>query len=91
MLLQFAKEAESKITNIQTLFQEENIKNYQINVHDLKSASKMLGADTLSEMAKDAEKAARNQDIAYIKENHQGLIDKYRETVRDILDVLDQR
>ena len=91
MLLQFAKEAESKITNIQTLFQEENIKNYQINVHDLKSASKMLGADTLSEMAKEAEKAARNQDIAYIKENHQGLIDKYRETVRDILDVLDQR
>ncbi|MCH5281856.1 MAG: hypothetical protein J1E61_10345, partial [Lachnospiraceae bacterium] len=42
----------------------------------------------LSGMAKDAEDAAKNQDVSYIRENHAGLIDKYRETVQIILGVL---
>ena len=88
VLIQFAQDAESSITDIQTSFQEEDIKRYQINVHALKSASRTLGIDTLSEMARKAEEAARNQDIAYIKENQQSLIGKYRETVQVILDVL---
>ena len=90
MLTKFTQDAESNIADIQTAFQQEDIKNYEIKVHGLKSTSKMLGADTLSEMAKEAEKAAKNQDIDHIKENHQGLIDQYRETVKDILDVINR-
>ncbi|MCH5344383.1 MAG: response regulator [Acetatifactor sp.] len=88
MLLAFAKNSESKITDIETAFQEENIADYQTFVHALKSTSKMLGADTLSEMAKDAEEAAKNQDVAYIRENHEELIGKYRETAQYISDAL---
>ena len=83
----FVKNSESKITDIETSFREEDIKKYQIFVHALKSSAKMLGADTLSEMAREAEEAAKNEDAAYIKENHEGLIGKYRETVQIISDV----
>ena len=88
LLSNFAKNSESKIADIESSFQKEDIKNYEIMVHALKSTSKTLGADTLSEMAKNAEKAARNKDTVYIRENHEGLIVKYRETVQCILDVL---
>ena len=88
VLVKFASDAERKIADIEDAFIKEDIKNYQIMVHALKSSSKMIGADTLSGMAKDAEDAAKNQDVSYIKENHAELIDKYRETSQGILDVV---
>ncbi|MCH5344401.1 MAG: response regulator, partial [Acetatifactor sp.] len=88
VLAQFAKDAEHKIKDIEASFQREDLKNYQTMVHALKSSSKMVGADTLSEMAKVTEEAAKNQDAAYIRKNHEELLDKYRETVQYILEVL---
>ena len=88
VLIQFAKDAEHKITNIETFFQKEDIKNYQILVHALKSSAKMMGADVLSEMAKAAEEAAKNQDMDYIRKNHDALLDQYREVAQCITDVL---
>ena len=88
MLTKFAKGAEGKMTDIRDAFQREDHKNYQVMVHALKSTSKMIGANTLSEMAKDMEDAAKRQDTAYIKENHEALLTKYRETVQSLFDVL---
>ena len=88
VLAQFAKDAERKIIDMEDSFEKEDIKNYQIMVHALKSSSKMVGADTLSEMALNAEEAAKNQDLVYIRENHEELLGKYRETAACILDVL---
>ena len=88
VLVKFALDAKGKIADIEDAFKYEDMKNYQIMVHALKSSSKMIGADTLSGMAKDAEDAAKNQDVSYIRGNHTGLIDKYREMVQGILDVL---
>lgn len=88
LLAMFADTSEKKITDIETSYQEEDTKNYQIMVHALKSSAKMIGADDLSEMAKGSEMAAKNQDLDYIQEHHAALLEKYRETVRSILDVL---
>ena len=88
MLTEFARDAEGKITDIRDAFQREDHKDYQTRVHALKSTSKMIGANTLSEMAKDMEDAAKKQDTAYIKENHEALLAKYRETVQNLFDVL---
>lgn len=88
VLTQFAKDAKRKMADIEDSFGKEDIKNYQIMVHALKSSSKMIGADTLSDMAKDAEEAAKNQNVAYIKEHHEEILSKYRETVQHIVDVL---
>ena len=88
MLTKFAKKADGKMTDILDAFQREDYKNYQIMVHALKSTSKTIGANTLSEMAKDMEDAAKRQDTAYIKKYHDSLLSKYQETVQNLSDVL---
>ena len=87
MLVRFSKNAEQKAADIETSFQNEDITNYQILVHTLKSSSKMIGADRLSEIARAAEEAAKTRNSAYIKGNHRTLMDKYLETARYIADV----
>lgn len=88
LLLQFAESTEQKIVDMNTFFKEEDIKNYQIMVHSLKSTSKLVGVDRLSKMAMKLEEAAKNQDITYIKNNHEVLIKRYQEAKQCILDVL---
>ena len=87
MLIRFAKDAGQKAADIETSFQNEDITNYQVLVHTLKSSSKMIGADGLSEMARAAEEAAKTRNSAYIRGNHRTLMDKYRETAQYISDV----
>ena len=87
MLVRFSKDAEQKAADIETSFQNEDITNYRILVHALKSSSKMIGADELSEMAGAAEEAAKTGNSACIRGNHRTLMDKYRETARCISDV----
>ena len=89
LLSQFAKEAASKETKIQDFYQQKDIDNYRIQVHALKSSSKMVGADELSEMARQAEEAAKNQDVSYITEHQEELLSTYREVVQKIVDALD--
>ena len=88
MLTSFTEDAEGMITDIQDAFKKEDHKNYAILVHGLKTMSRTIGANTLSEMAKDMEFAAKKEDTAYVKENHETLLTKYRETVQSLCDVL---
>ncbi|MCH5268846.1 MAG: response regulator [Lachnospiraceae bacterium] len=89
VLLLFAESSENKIADLEKFYEKEDYKNYQIAIHALKSSAKTLGADTLSEMAKQAEAAAKNQDGDYIRENHRDIMEKYQYTVRGILEVLE--
>jgi response regulator RpfG family c-di-GMP phosphodiesterase/signal transduction histidine kinase len=71
-------------------FDDGNWKDYQVQVHALKSSSLSIGALELSEKAKQLEMAARNEDIAYIEENHAEVMGDYRsllERLRQILSV----
>lgn len=87
MLVRFAGDAERKAAEIEAFFQKEDMANYQVLAHSLKSSSKMIGADGLSEMARAAEEAAKTRNSDYIRENHGILMDQYRETARCISDV----
>ena len=87
MLVRFFRDAERKAADIEASFHNEDIANYQVLVHSLKSSSKMIGADGLSEMAKAAEEAAKTRNLACVRGNHRTLMEKYRETARYISDV----
>lgn len=80
LLTKFARDAEQKEQAIEGFWQKEDLANYRIMVHALKSSAKMIGADNLSELARKAEEAAKNQDKAYIKANHGELLATYRKT-----------
>lgn len=80
LLAKFAQDAVSKEQAIDGFWQKEDLTNYRIMVHALKSSAKMIGADALSELAKKAEEAAKDQNVAYIKAHHEELLTAYRET-----------
>ena len=88
LLTKFVKEANRKETEIIEFYQKDDFSNYAIIVHALKSNAKMLGADELSEKAKSMEEAAKKCDASYIRENHETLLEQYRQTVQSICEVL---
>ena len=84
ILRDFYKAIERKADALESFYQMEDWEHFTIDVHALKSSSKQIGAVTLSEMAEKLEKAGREKNIAYVKENTADLLEEYRRYV-DIL------
>lgn len=70
-------------------YQKEDWKQYCIKVHALKSTSLNVGAVELSELAKALETAARNNDIPYIKSQHDSTMKEYDELLEKLRAALD--
>lgn len=87
MLMKFASDADRKQEEIGSFFEQKDWENYRIVVHALKSTARMVGADALSDLAKDLEDAAKNRNMKYIGVHHENLLAKYRETVQSIRDI----
>ncbi len=89
LLVKFARDEAQKASEMNDYFQKEDLENYRIRVHALKSSAKMIGADSLSEMAKSAEYAARDGDADYIKAHHEELIAQYHGLAQRVLEIFD--
>lgn len=87
MLIKFARDAAGKERDIQDFFTQEDLDNYSIRVHSLKSTARIIGADSLSEKARIAEQAAKEHNSDYIKEHHGELLSEYHEVVQHIVEV----
>ena len=90
MLAVYGQEAEQKADALNDLYRRKDYGNYRIQVHALKSNSRLVGADSLSEMARQLEEAAKREDASYIEEHHQELMDAYTETARRVREILGQ-
>ena len=73
---------------IMNTYNEENWTDYRISVHSLKSTSKMLGADKVSDEARLLEEAAGCGDIEYIREHHDIMLKDYDELLNNIRSVI---
>ena len=71
-------------------FEAEDWEAYRIAVHSVKSAAKTVGADLVSEKARQLEFAARDGDTEFIKAGHEGFITEYRTLIENIGRVLEQ-
>ena len=69
---------EDKTKGLKDFYDSKDWKNYRILVHALKSTSLTIGAVRLSEDAKALEKAAKEENIDYIREHHESLMTEYR-------------
>ncbi|MBR2775434.1 MAG: response regulator [Selenomonadaceae bacterium] len=83
MLMTFA-DGDKKADKIQEKFDAKDWKNYQILVHALKSTSLSIGAEKLSEEAKNLELAAKNGAEEEILANHAALIKDYAKVREEI-------
>ncbi|WP_026835888.1 PocR ligand-binding domain-containing protein [Eubacterium xylanophilum] len=70
---------------------EEDWKNYTIEVHALKSASRQIGAEELADMAADLEKAGNNEDAATIHDLTPAMLDLYLSYIDKLKDYCEEK
>ncbi|MBO6015456.1 MAG: response regulator [Lachnospiraceae bacterium] len=85
VLLQYAGDAEDKIQDMCRFFDEKDWANYKIRVHALKSSSKIIGAEQLSELAFRLETAAKQSREEEILAHHDELIARYHSIAEAVL------
>lgn len=86
ILQMFCDQGPEKRKEIVSLYEEEDWSGYAVKVHALKSTSLTLGAQELSGQAKALEKAGKNGDEAFIRQNHEALLVSYDAVCKGIAD-----
>lgn len=84
MVTEYAQSADSRMAELNGALADNDISRYQILVHALKSVSKTVGADDVSELARSLEDAAKRSDPDYIRQNNGRLEDLYFRTASEV-------
>ena len=77
MLAEYVKESKTNVTDLQRFFEAQDLDNYRIRAHSIKSTSRMIGASALAETAYGLELAAKDRDAAKIAEAHGPFLSDY--------------
>ena len=78
ILKTFHMSVTSKADEIERCYKADDWDNYVIKVHALKSTSKLIGANELSQLAKTLEFAGKEKNIGLIREKTDKLLEDYR-------------
>ncbi len=84
LLSEYAQSSAQKAAALEAFYEKEDWQGYGIQAHAVKSASRMIGASALSDMAAALERAANEADAAAIREKHAAFLEKYRQTAAGI-------
>ena len=79
---------EDKRAGLEKDLSENDFDNYRIGVHSLKSSSRTIGADSLSDQAKQLEDACKAGDKDYIAKNHDRVMENYGILLDQLKDAL---
>lgn len=82
------KYSEDKINELITAYTNGDIEKYIINVHSMKSTLYMIGANKVGKLAERLEKAGKENDRKYIKNNNSILIKDYTTLISNIKEFL---
>ena len=78
MFALFQSSIQKNADELEALLKDENIIQYRIKVHALKSSARTIGANKLSEMALALENAASEEDLEIVKKETPDLLKLYR-------------
>lgn len=78
MLQIFFTQSKEKQEEIISLYEAGDWRDYAVKVHALKSTSKTIGAEQLSEQALNLEMAGKEDNESFIRENHPNLLKTYQ-------------
>lgn len=84
----FYTDGQDKVLLIKRLCEENDLKNYEIEVHGLKNAAASVGAMELSVLAKTHENEAHEGNLDFIKSNEKVLSNAYKTVLTEMEDVL---
>ena len=77
ILEEYLQGAEAHMANLRKYYEAGDWKNYGIQVHTLKSTSRTIGAESLSAMAAELEKASNREDEEVIRRMHGIMMQEY--------------
>lgn len=83
---QYYRSIDKNIARINASYSNGNIELLTIEFHSLKSTSKQIGANRLSQTAKDLETAGKENNYIYISENIEKFLDEYK-AMKNVLSV----
>ena len=86
----YAKKGEEKLLYIRELAQKNDMQNYIIEVHALKSTSLSIGAASLSEFAKKLEMACKAGNYQVIVSENENLLSLYKNVIDTVTGYLEQ-
>ena len=86
----FSASIGSKSAKIEKAWQEQDIKNYTIQVHSLKSMSRIVGANSLAELAFQLEMAGKEANADLIEEKTPRLLELYRSLQEPLDEILEK-
>ncbi len=84
MLKEFSDSHKEKSELLRRCYEEENWEDYKTYVHALKSTSRSIGADSISEQARLLEEASASGNVDFIKEKHEKLMSDYDSMAKNI-------
>jgi len=84
----FYREGHQKIEDIMNQYQSQDIKNFTINVHAVKSSAASIGGLEVSELHRQLEMAGKSSDLEFIDAHVDNAIEKYRLLLEDIYEYL---
>lgn len=73
----FHAEGKNRRKNLEHYYQEQDWKNYVICVHALKGNAKGIGAEELSEMARELEMAGKENRIDFLHDHHEAMMENH--------------
>ena len=73
----FCDSIDEKRDEIENYYRDGNITDYVVKVHALKSSARVIGAAELGEEARLLEEAGKRGDTGYIKEHHDGFMERF--------------
>ena len=77
LLYDYYEDIDRKVDAIRQFVRERNAKEYTVEVHSLKSSSKMIGAFELADKAYELEKCGDNEDWDTILAKTEGVLEQY--------------
>lgn len=81
---------ESEEDRIQEFFEAQDWVNYATLMHAVKSTSLTIGAEELSERAKEMELSAKAGDVANVQAKHAGVMAAYLELLAKLRDIVEE-
>lgn len=88
ILQEYVNSFTDKSSKLEEYYVTENWKDYRILVHSIKSGTKTVGEDTVSEEARLLEDAAKVEDADYIKTHHANMLAGFKNSVEAVAEVL---
>ena len=86
----YVSSSKDTLERIKSAYAEQRYRDYATEVHGIKSSSKSIGANILSEAAYKLEVAAKDENGQFVEENHETFMSDYQKLLQALRDTLQQ-